>query len=617
MEPTPGSVSIIDRLVTNSSRLALGTIALASLFLYSFPRLGMSFLGLALILILINLVQANQTIRFYQIQVPLLLFLLTAFVGVWIAYDHQKSLTKFWFLLAAVLLFYALAGQRQRDLPRISRYLAYGVGLLSIFFLFSHDWITFPAGIKSIDQIGERWMTLRPNFGVSTIHPNKMAGMMVLFGPFLVESGVRSFRNGKRNQVLRITVAAILFLIGLLATGSRGAMLALFCGLGVWGLWLICYRVGIRIKKSPIPIFIILLLFFTAAIVTLLVAFPGGPLAVATQIPGAATAESRLVLYKQSLALSGDFLLSGAGLASFPGLYARYILFISVPFFFYTHNLFLDVLIEQGIFGLSALVAVYFFSGVRLVASARHLPKRKISQLSWLRHAVFASLIVIIIHGLVDDALYGELGTPLLFVAPGFALAVSATRQKVRKSKGKRGLHFSSYIAVGLVAFIVTISATIPALRGKWQANLGSIKMAQIELTSGLNTLLPGQIEESALQSAKVSFEQALSRDEKNRTAYHRLGLIAYSRGDFSTAIDQLTAAYSLDSDHVGIQKVLGFSYVWSGQYENALPLLEPLPESEHQLSMYSNWWQRVGRDDLTERADEMIARLGGIRANQ
>ena len=44
-----------------------------------------------------------------------------------------------------------------------------------------------------------------------------------------------------------------------------------------------------------------------------------------------------------------DYPITGAGLTSFPGLYSQYMLVI--PYFYFTnsHNLFLDVAIEQGV----------------------------------------------------------------------------------------------------------------------------------------------------------------------------------------------------------------------------------------------------------------------------
>ena len=40
-----------------------------------------------------------------------LLFLIIAFVGTWTAYNHHAAWSKFWLIVGAVLLFYALAAQ--------------------------------------------------------------------------------------------------------------------------------------------------------------------------------------------------------------------------------------------------------------------------------------------------------------------------------------------------------------------------------------------------------------------------------------------------------------------------------------------------------------------------
>ena len=81
-------------------------------------------------------------------------------------------------------------------------------------------------------------------------------------------------------------------------------------------------------------------------------------MALANQLPGPASAGSRLDLSRANLHLIGDFPFTGGGLDSFPGLYAHYIR--GLPFFQldHGHNLYLDVALEQGLLGAFALISL-------------------------------------------------------------------------------------------------------------------------------------------------------------------------------------------------------------------------------------------------------------------
>src|SRR6185369_12473067 len=62
-----------------------------------------------------------------------------------------------------------------------------------------------------------------------------------------------------------------------------------------------------------------------------------------------------------------DYPITGAGLASFPGLYSQYVLVIPYPFLTDSYNTFLDVGIEQGVIAGAILIALYL-GGVFLVS---------------------------------------------------------------------------------------------------------------------------------------------------------------------------------------------------------------------------------------------------------
>ena len=148
------------------------------------------------------------------------------------------------------------------------------------------------------------------------------------------------------------------------------------------------------------------------------------PVELANHLPGLPHGSSRLELARGALDLIADFPFTGGGLGAFAGLYSQYVMVIPHFLFNYSHNFYLDVALEQGLLGLLAFVVVILGSAWLLVKSIYLSPGTNNSHS--ISTAVLASLLVVILHGLVDDALYGNQATPQLFLLPG--MAITATR---------------------------------------------------------------------------------------------------------------------------------------------------------------------------------------------
>jgi tetratricopeptide (TPR) repeat protein len=112
------------------------------------------------------------------------------------------------------------------------------------------------------------------------------------------------------------------------------------------------------------------------------------------------------------------------------------------------------------------------------------------------------------------------------------------------------------------------------------------------------------------LSPAESLFNRALAYEPQNPGAHYRLGLIAMLKSDFPTAVSHLEVAHLGDPYHRGMLKALGFSYLWNGQIEDALPLLSLIPESNQEIAIYPWWWRGLNRPDLAAYAEyylEMI----------
>ncbi|MEZ4593090.1 MAG: hypothetical protein R3D55_18405, partial [Chloroflexota bacterium] len=99
-----------------------------------------------------------------------------------------------------------------------------------------------------------------------------------------------------------------------------------------------------------------------------------------------------------------------------------------------------------------------------------------------------------------------------------------------------------------------------------------------------------------------------------NRTAHHRLGLLAMLAREYDTAVAHLQTAHAVTPEYRGIVKPLGYSYVWLGAYDQAAPLLATIPEAQVEMTVYTSWWQDQERPDLASQATSMVAILENKR---
>jgi hypothetical protein len=108
------------------------------------------------------------------------------------------------------------------------------------------------------------------------------------------------------------------------------------------------------------------------------------------------------------------------------------------------------------------------------------------------------------------------------------------------------------------------------------------------------------------LAPAETALLSSLEADPVNRTANHRLGLIAMLRRDFPSAVRYLEIAHVQSPGHRGITKALGYCYVWLAQYDKAMVTLGEIPEAAGELDVYVWWWGVQGRSDLSGNASVM-----------
>jgi O-antigen ligase len=569
---------------------------------------------------------ASGTLPFSDVRIdlPLAIFVATAGIGVSAAYNRDAAWAKFWIIVAAILLYYALANQPRANLWLVAGYLASLGVIMAIYFLLTHDWQAQPAKVDLLNRLGLWWMSVRPVVRAQPVHPNGAAGVMAILAPFLLALCGRAWKQKQKVKLALVLLASAFVVFSFLLTTSRGAWLALGSALGIWLVWAFSRRLSDWVPIKRTVVFGLFVLISVGVVAAYVLTYPGGALGFANTLPGPAQASTRLDLAQSAFDLVGDFLYTGGGLGAFPGLYSHYIR--SIPFLYlnHSHNLFLDVAVEQGLFAALALVGI-ILAGVWLLVNAPPQLANAPAQPHLLRWAIFASGFALVIHGLLDDPLYGGAGTPFLFLPVGMATAVTKNRWRdnqvigwgdswtvapqvrslFRPRKLTSALFLAIIFAVSLFAIRNSEFAIRDSLLSTWYADLGAVHMSQIELADFPSGRWDDGSQVAALTSAEGLFQKALQLNPNNRTAHHRLGLIAMLRRDFPTALAHLEKAHHLDPSHRGIRKSLGYTYVWAGQLDLAKQVLAQIPEAQQELDVYIWWWGTQNRPDLSARAKE------------
>jgi O-antigen ligase len=531
-----------------------------------------------------------------------LTFLVTGWIGYWAAYDPEVAWTKVWLICFAVLLYYALAGQptENRDLVCIL-FSCIGLGV-SIYFFLTHDFVAQPRKVEIVNEIGRWIMAMRPQLGWTAIHPNYVAGIVALTTPFTLYALIRPTNNGKGSSTFLDIFMILGFAIALLAifmATSRGVLMAIASAGGVWILWQIIDRIPMSHPLRHKVVFPALVFLYLCAVVLFLYMGPGN---VGYGSTGSSDSTgSRAELFGRSLSLVFDFPFTGGGLAAFPGLYSYYML--GIPFFNVSnsHNLFLDVAIEQGLLGGLAFLVIFLISIWWMASEIAETNSPARRRYGWL---LFLALIIAFVHGMVDDYLYNGSGTLLALTLVGLASAF-------QPEQGGTALPKNYRLFVLIVPALIALFMMNPnRFRAAWIANRGAVQMSHVELKDfptgqwATSEMVP------RLEIAETTLHSALQYDSRNQTANYRLGLISMLRRDFKTAAAYLETAYQEAPDHRGIIKSLGYCYVWLGDMDKARLLLKRIPEAQYEMGVYIWWWETQGRSDLSENASIVVSRL-------
>ena len=573
-----------------------------------------NFLQVSLSLVQLLLTSINSPLRLDKLILPvfslggvgLSLFLTSALLGgAWVAYNPALS-RPFVLMMLGGVGFFLLIAFDIIPVQWAARFVVIVAGIVAFYFVSQYAHFAYEEEVGVLARLGRVTGSLSPNIIFYTPHPNAVAGF--LEGAFLLSLAL----TWQAHRYQRFFWSATILVMGyaLLISASRGAWTGLVVALSLWALlkftrrWPQFASLGIGLVAGlGLEVFVIAYL-----------ASPNPHIPLFSSI--ADTGESRLTLYRNSLALWGDYPFTGIGPGeTFAMVYSRYQLLINVPYLYYAHNLFLSVGLGQGIVGLAGLglMLVAFYRFVIQVESSIEPGNelRPLFRAAWL--GVTASLI----HGLTDSVQFSpDFWTmPMIFALAGITIAAgNKIKGKGAKTPGHKGLIIfplrlcSPAPLLFLSIFVIAMIFFWRPLTAAWYANLGANYQTRAELSEVDETT-----RERLLAQAASYFKRTLVLNPTHPVANRRLGMMALDQNEFEVAAAYLEQSYVQQSYNQATLKALGYAYLWTGQLDTAYRLFQQVDFKSRLLEELNYWqwqWEVQGREDLAGYAEKMAQRI-------
>ena len=537
------------------------------------------------------------------LEIPLLLFVLSAGLSTWLSYNQGPALLQFARLLAAVGVFLILVESRP-PVPEAAAFvfLTAAAGL-ALYWPLKNDFSISPGKLAWITATGLRINALLPSPPGPAIHNNVAAGVLLVSIPFGAALIWQFWRE--RRQALSALAGLLsgVVLFGLLMTSSRGAWIGLASMAAVAGLAAIQRRWFVE-RNARRGFWIVVGVLALLAFGGLLTSVNLDRLLGALPAPDGAANEppvSRLSLWREGMGIIQDYPFTGSGLQSYWMVHAVYGLLINVPFIAHAHNSFLQVWIEQGLPGALALI---WMTAIVAGWAWRGFNRLDVPLLGW---AGLAALFAAAVHGIVDVVFYVERTLPVL----GFLLGFAALSGGQQASKRFPKLRSSQIAGVGAAFLLLILFAGLllwRPLAAAWHANLGALHQTRLELSrydpqNFDNPTLDKIRMSTDLSAAQAEFNQALAYQPGSPAAVHRLAMISLSRGEYDQALLGMESAWHDGKRDRTSRLLYGDALVAAGNPRQAAEIVAGLSWAKSRL-LFQAWYRYWLNQDYRRAAD-------------
>ncbi len=521
------------------------------------------------------------------------IYFLSLGIGLWAAYDRWLALPRFGLLSGGMLFLMLFPAFVRTKAEARALHLATGSSLLAgaigLFFLLTHDWRSAIAtDFQPLAAVTTWVQQKQPTGGLipwlmpMRLHENAVAGALMVLLPLGGASCWVHWQRGRVGPTLTAAIALLVALFALLLTFSRSAWIglvvaAVMTGFAAtapsrWrGLWPVLS--GALLLGLAVITFVI-----KPALLSTVVRWLGWD-----RLGG--TVGSRLMVWQNAAMLTPDYWFTGSGLQSTAMVLSSYVYLLHVPFLAHGHNLYLQMVLEQGS---PALLTFATGTAGLLWLSRWHVTGDPLVL------GATMGLLALLVYGWFDAELYSSALAPLLFL-PQAILAMVARRAVQPQA-------VSLLLAGSLLpAMAILLLAGFLGLPALWMVNVVAIQQTRTELSryqwpawplqDAVRQALPADF-----ATIKARYRQVLAQAPDNVAAQRRLGQILLSQNDVAGAERHLEIAYRLAPDQRATRQLLGEVYARQGKVAAAEQMWQGLDLSQGQLTLRIQWYAEAGK---------------------
>lgn len=507
-----------------------------------------------------------------------LVFLLSSIVSVYYSVYEDKSFELFSILATGFFLYYLIGEDYSIDKYKITAFFLIVIACLQAVYGIYQFLYGFERNLKKI--LADPTL-VEPYYFEGLIHafrtrrifgsfgnPNLYALFLAMCSP---AAFIFFFYSHSLYKKIILSFSILLILVSVLLSASKAGLLQISTGLLLSIIFL--NLAGRKIKRK----FYLWLLGLLILGIALSFVFIKTARKQNTAIQNFAnrivssvsTAKERVNYYKVAWAIfkNEQYKLLGAGLGSYAILFSKYKPLDSGESK-YVHNLFLQILVEQGIIGL--LISIFFFATAVIVGERRILNRQQQEKnMNVFLLVYYISIIIFLMDGLTGYGFYYPELYYLFCILLGLIHKDYETTGLIHDSK-KIMFQHSKIKKIGIIICVIVVTIII------WYCMIFSSYLGKIYFYNARHYLLA--VSEGTKDSRKYhlvklaldSYKKALLFSPNNSEYHQHLGNTFILVGDYQQGIYHLKKATELNPYTAYYYSDLADAYIKTGDFISA-----------------------------------------------